>query len=1457
MGLRCNARVVSRERLRLRALRGSASHAVLALAAAAFLTSPVWADIDSGTTVKASTLSGSSSTLAGGTVELDSAKSYSRDWSLKSSTSSTIDALGLASTLSGNISGSGNVTFSSSVTGGTVTLTNSGNDYTGTTTITSGTTLALYDSDTDSDTNTTSGSIEHSQRLVNNGTFDISGTVSGATIISLSGSGNIVLGSRSLTLNDYDSDEDITYDTNTTFSGVISGKGGLALTSGIITLTGVNTYTGITTVSTDTLYLTGDGSISQSSNVYVYGTLNASGANSVVLKSLSGSGTVVLGTNDLVLNNASGSFTGTITGSGELILNSGTQYLSGTNSFTTVVINGGELEVGSDTVSYNVQNSGTFTFYNSSVLTMTGVISGTGDVTKEGSAITTISTAQTYTGATTITAGTIKLTDAGSLATSSGVEVDSILDLTESTNAAITSLTGTGTVRLGTESLTITGGAGDFSGTITGSGTLTISGGSQSFSGTNTYTGATTVSGGTMVLVAGASLKSAVTLATGTSIDLSSGVTITGSATIGSLSGTGSVNLGANTLVLSAAAGTFSGTITGTGSLWISGGTETLSGTSTYTGTTTVSAGTLTLTGSLATTSKLNISGTLDATGAADTTLTFVSLAGAGAVELGTHALVLNTASGVSTVFSGVLSGDASLTISGSGTQALSGANTYSGITTVNSGATLQIGNGSSSGSIASTEVVNNGTLKFYRLDSSTFSSVISGTGDVVQAGIGTTILTGDNTYTGTTTISAGTLQIGDGTTSGSIAYTSSIIDNGTLAFASPGAVTINTTISGAGSVSILSGTVTLTSVNTYTGVTKIASDATLALTNTANINTSDSVTINGTLDLSGLTTGITLKSLAGSGAVDLGTQDLTLTAASTTFSGVVSGSGGLILSSSNTGTQVLSGISTYTGATLVNGGTLSVTGSIANSAVSVASGATLTGSGTVGALTVASGGTVSGTLGSTLTSSGNISLASGSNYTISLTSTHSDSAVLSTSGSASVDGTIITIASTDGTFDLGNKIKILSASSITGNFEFSNGSTTTTTFTGSDVGGNNEAVFKATLDTATSGITYLQINLYQLSPAITAISGATLNQKLVAAGIDKAIAAGSTLSAGFESLGNNTTSELQTNTNQLSGEIGADAPLAAKAAFLPFLDALSTRTAMQRPLVKGQVQPLETWISAYGGTDIVTGDATGDGSHKFRSSVAGIVAGAQWMPWSNVVLGGAISAGTSNFRVAEDLGKGSVKSLQAGVYGYIQTSRHFYNSFAAGVGVSEIKTNRVVTVSDTDELTGKLTTVTFGGRYEAGLQLPWVTPYIGVQDHVTMLPGYTEGVASGTSTFALKYDSRTYNSGRVELGLRHYIDLDVTPRWILTPDFTLHINDRLAWAHDLSDGSQSNVVFDSLSSSDFTVFGAKAKRDAVLGSVGADVLFNNGVRLTAHLDTAFSQKSQSFTGFAGVGYTW
>jgi autotransporter-associated beta strand protein len=148
---------------------------------------------------------------------------------------------------------------------------------------------------------------------------------------------------------------------------------------------------------------------------------------------------------------------------------------------------------------------------------------------------------------------------------------------------------------------------------------------------------------------------------------------------------------------------------------------------------------------------------------AGDRKLTAGSIAGAGSFVLGADELTVG-GNNLSTEVSGVISGFlGSLVKAGNGTLTLSGTNTYTGGTTIRAG-TLQLGNGGTSGSVVG-DVVTNGTLAINRSDTFTFGNMISGTGAFVQAGPGTTILTGNNGYAGPTTVTAGTLRV-----SGSIA---------------------------------------------------------------------------------------------------------------------------------------------------------------------------------------------------------------------------------------------------------------------------------------------------------------------------------------------------------------------------------------------------------------------------------------------------------------------------------------------------------------------------------------------------------------------------------------------------------------------------------------------------------------------------------------------------------------
>jgi outer membrane autotransporter protein len=497
---------------------------------------------------------------------------------------------------------------------------------------------------------------------------------------------------------------------------------------------------------------------------------------------------------------------------------------------------------------------------------------------------------------------------------------------------------------------------------ISGSGAVTQAGtGTTSLVGANTYTGPTTISVGTL--------------------------SIGNNTPFGTL-GSGAVIDNATLQINRTNALTIANDISGNGALVkLAGGTATLSGTNSYSGTTTISAGLLVV-GAGGTTGTL---GTGDVITAASSTLRFdrsdditianvisgggavskrganiVTLTGAniftgtttissGTLQVGNGGLtgslgsgnVNNTASLVfnrsnALTYGGVISGTGSLTQTGTGTTILTGANTYTGGTTISAG-TLQIGNGGTTGSVTG-NIVDNSALVFNRSSALTYGGVISGTGSIIQAGTGTTILTGANTYTGSTTISAGTLQAG---ATNVFAQNSAIASAATLdlnnfnqtigSLAGSGTVTLgtatlttgtdnsSTTFSGAisgggGLTKIGAGTLNLRASNIYTGPTLIEA-GTLSLTNNGSISASSRVVADGTFNISALLgAGTSIQSLAGSGVVTLGTKNLTITNANDTFAGIIGGTGALTIAG---GTQTLSGTNNYAGPTTVAGGTL------------------------------------------------------------------------------------------------------------------------------------------------------------------------------------------------------------------------------------------------------------------------------------------------------------------------------------------------------------------------------------------------------------------------------------------------------------------------------------------------------------------------------------------------------
>ncbi|QVQ26822.1 autotransporter outer membrane beta-barrel domain-containing protein [Achromobacter deleyi] len=475
---------------------------------------------------------------------------------------------------------------------------------------------------------------------------------------------------------------------------------------------------------------------------------------------------------------------------------------------------------------------------------------------------------------------------------------------------------------------TDTSGSYAFAPGITGAGKLEAYSGTTVLTANNTYTGGTTIAGGILQLGNGG---------------------VTGSI-VGNVANNGVLAFNRSDTM------TFAGAISGTGAVnQIGAGTTVLTGASTYTGGTTITAGTLQL-GNGGTTGSIvgNVmnSGTLVFD--RSDTMTFAgAISGAGAVnQIGAGTTVLTGASsytGGTTItagtlqlgdggvtgsivgdvtnngrlafnrsdvvpFAGLVSGTGAVSQNGTGTTVLTASNSYVGGTTISAG-TLQLGDGGVTGSIVG-DVTNNGRLSFNRSDIVPFAGLVSGTGAVSQNGTGTTVLTASNSYTGGTTITAGTLQLGDGGATGSIV--GDVTNNGTLAFNRSDVVPFAGLISGSGVVRQNgTGTTVLTADNTYTGGTTISA---------------------GTLQLGdGGVTGSIVGDVTNNGTLAFNRSDIV------PFAGLISGSGAV--NQNGTGTTVLTAGNTYGGATSVNAGVLQA-GTVAtfspNSAVVVAGAGTL-----------------------------------------------------------------------------------------------------------------------------------------------------------------------------------------------------------------------------------------------------------------------------------------------------------------------------------------------------------------------------------------------------------------------------------------------------------------------------------------------------------------------------------
>ncbi|HAF4877184.1 TPA: fibronectin-binding autotransporter adhesin ShdA [Salmonella enterica] len=444
--------------------------------------------------------------------------------------------------------------------------------------------------------------------------------------------------------------------------------------------------------------------------------------------------------------------------------------------------------------------------------TLDNNVTGGGQIVKSGSDELIVTGDNNYSGGTTITGGTLTADHADSLG-SGDIANSGVLQV----------------------------GEGELENTLSGSGSLVKTGtGELTLGGDNSYSGGTTITGGTLTADHADSL------------------------------GSGDID---NSGVLKVGEGDLENTLSGSGSLVKTGtGELTLSGNNTYSGGTTITGGTLTAdhadslgTGTIANNGVLQVgegelentlsgTGSLVKTGTGEltlsgdntysggTTITGGTLTADHADSLGTGAIAN---SGVLQVGEGelenTLSGSGSLVKTGTGELTLNGDNDYSGGTTIDDGVLIA----DHADSLGTGAVANSGVLQ---VGEGELENTLSGSGSLVKIGTGELTLSGDNSYSGATTITDGTLIAANVNALGS----GNIDNSGTLMLDAEGEFNLANVTTQSGATTELARGTTL-NVDSLTQQADSTLNIDLSKANGESAITADSVTLGGTLNISGI----------------------------------------------------------------------------------------------------------------------------------------------------------------------------------------------------------------------------------------------------------------------------------------------------------------------------------------------------------------------------------------------------------------------------------------------------------------------------------------------------------------------------------------------------------------------------------------------------------------------------
>lgn len=711
-----------------------------------------------------------------------------------------------------------------------------------------------------------------------------------------------------------------------------------------------------------------------------------------------------------------------------------------------------------------------------------------------------------------------------------------------------------------------------------------------------------------------------------------------------------------------------------------------------------------------------------------------------------------------------------------------------------------------------------------------TLSGTLSGAGGLSLTGTGTVILTGAGNHAGGTFVQAGTLQIGNGANSGSLAGDADIAAGAALVFNRGDTIRFDGILRGAGQVRQAgAGTLVLAGENAFAGTT-VVDAGTLQVGDGGNRGSlSGNIVNNANLRFDRADDAVYAGAISGAGATTkLGAGTLALTGDS----------------------------SAYTGATQVAAGTLQVDGKLGGQ-VLAASGSTLSGSGTLGGVTIASGATLAPGSANLPTGrmnvQGDLTFQPGSVYRVATTPDGLASSVR-VAGSANLAGSVLHIGQ-NGSYAPATVYSILTADngvqgrfdSVSSNLAFltpslaydsqrvdlvvslkqvpsDGGGSRPIQFVDAAASANQRAVARALQSLAPDSALYRHVlNLPDGMPAqaFNALSGeAHASAMSILQGATGAMA--------------------QMPLSRLRANLGAGWAPGAPTAQLGRGDAAS--------LPQSNAQPL--WTQVFGNWSTLGGDGNAARTTQTDSGVilgGDVAVGAQWR------LGGALGYTKSRSRTSDRASSADVDSYSVTLYGgraFEAGAGRINLSLGAAYTWHDVDTRRSTAAAGLDQTLkagyGASTGQVFG---ELGYAMP-------LNDRITLEPFVganfsdlrTRGFSESGGDAALRGESGRSRITTTTLGLHARSDFE-------SAGARGAVQGTLGWRHAFGDRNPRSTMSFVQGGDAFSVTGAPVARDAAVVELGVGIDVSKRTTVSALYGGQFGDGNRQNTGSLEVRY--